>query len=64
MIAAIFTKAFQRGEFALARDALARYQQDYQGFDELLCTLYEDRLETVLAAPPATWDGVFTYESK
>ena len=48
----------------MARDALARYQQDYQGFDELLCTLYEDRLETVLAAPPATWDGVFTYESK
>lgn len=60
----LFIKAFQRGEFALARDALARYQQDYQGFDELLCTLYEDRLETVLAAPPATWDGVFTYESK
>ena len=59
-----FLLAYQQGNFQAAKAGLEDYASDYPDLDQGLVTLYRERLATILASPPAEWDGVYTYESK
>lgn len=62
---ASFVKAracYLAGDFKEARQAFGKLRQQFP--ESLLYSLYEERSATLAEAPPADWDGVWTFTKK
>lgn len=53
---------YEQGDFDAAVTAFTALQADYP--DNALYTLYLNRCKVLQTAPPQTWDGVWTFDSK
>ncbi len=54
---------YLQGDFAAAETAFATLRASHEEL-ATACDLYLERCRTMLANPPAAWDGVWTYDSK